>query len=424
MFCKTTLLTIALALLASQSVSHALHHANTGVRVPISKRGTLTNSDGTFNHDKAVREIVKLKNKHRQNLINLQKNRGSQALTNGAVIKPLATVPGAFQKRDSVALTDQDDDSLWTGDITIGIPPQSFTINFDTGSSDLWVPSSSCSSCGDHAKYDPRKSSTSSRKIGWFEISYGDGSSVSGSPYTDTVTVGGVGVHGQYLAAVSKESDEFATDPSDGIFGLGFRAISQLGHNPYFFTAIEEGAVSQNVFSFKLSKTGSELFIGGINEELYTGRIEFHNLSSARGFWQIGGASVSVNGNPAGSAFETIIDSGTTIIIAPEHAAKEFWSHVSGSKYEEQQELYSFPCNSAPEVAFSWGGKSWTIRPDDLNLGEIEEGSGTCVGAIAGGDLGLGDDVWLIGDTFMKNTYTVFSVYGEAAGAVGFAELA
>ncbi len=61
MFCKTTLLTIALALLASETVSHALHPANTGVRVPISKRRTLTNSDGTFNHDKAVREIVKLK---------------------------------------------------------------------------------------------------------------------------------------------------------------------------------------------------------------------------------------------------------------------------------------------------------------------------------------------------------------------------
>ena len=38
-------------------------------------------------------------------------------------------------------------------------------------------------------------------------------------------------------------------------------------------------------------------------------------------------------------------------------------------------------------------------RYSSLSLGETESGSGTCVGAISGGDLGLGDDVWLLGDT-------------------------
>ena len=40
-----------------------------------------------------------------------------------------------------------------------------------------------------------------------------------------------------------------------------------------------------------------------------------------------------------------------------------------------------------------------------FNLGEAS--SGNCVGAIAGQDLGLGDDVWLLGDRFVHSSFTV-----------------
>ena len=77
-----------------------------------------------------------------------------------------------------------------------------------------------------------------------------------------------------------------------------------------------------------------------------------------------------------------------------------------------------------------------------FNLGETFAGSGQCVGALSGEDVGLGDNVWLLGDryvvslcvlpsceksspsflcSFMKNVYTAFDVENER---VGFAELA
>ena len=48
-----------------------------------------------------------------------------------------------------------------------------------------------------------------------------------------TVTVGGVSVTGQYLAAVTRESSEFVSDPADGLLGLAFPAISNLGQVLY-----------------------------------------------------------------------------------------------------------------------------------------------------------------------------------------------
>ncbi len=86
----------------------------------------------------------------------------------------------------SVPLTDQEGDLLWTGQLTVGNPPQTFVVDFDTGSSDLWVPSTSCQDCGGQNAYDPSSSSESQQQSGSFQIAYGDGSSTSGQLFSDT----------------------------------------------------------------------------------------------------------------------------------------------------------------------------------------------------------------------------------------------
>ncbi|KAH9929057.1 acid protease [Epithele typhae] len=393
-----------------------------GVNIPLHKRGSLTTPHGVFDHAMAVKHGARIANKYRRNLINIKANTGH--LPDGVESIPDSKVAAHPLKRAGVPLTDEDHDVQWAGKVAIGTPSTTFLIDFDTGSSDLWVPSSTCTSCGSHKKYNPARSSTSSKKSGTFEIGYGDGSSASGPIYTDTVTVGGIKATGQYFSAVTTESSEFTSDVVDGLMGLAFPQLSNLKHKPFFNTAFSQGTAKQNVFGFKLATTGSELYLGGTNSALYTGALEYHPVSpSSLGFWQITGASAFANGARVASGFQTVIDSGTTIMYGPPAAVKAFYAAVPGAKvFDAANGLYQYPCARAPSVAFSWGptGKAWAVSKNNFSLGVTRAGSTWCVGALAGQDFGLGSNVWLLGDSFMKNVYTAFSF---ARNSVGFAKL-
>ncbi|KAI0676926.1 acid protease [Trametes maxima] len=409
-------------------VSATPYQDNGLITIPLRKRASLVKADGTFHYEKAIQHNVKTINKYIQLITNVQRNTG-RLPANVTEIRPLAIystraneVSGKL-KRQSVSLDGLESDSEWAGLVAIGTPPTTFLIDFDTGSSDLWVPSSACKGCQTKNRYNSASSSTSEEKPGKFNIEYQDGSSSSGPIFTDTVAVGGIKATGQYLAAVTTESSEFEEGTIDGLMGMAFPALSNLGQNPFFVTAFNQKHVSQNVFGFKLAvaTAESELHLGGTNTALYEGALEYHKVTSQEGFWQIGGAKAVVNGKTAVSGFQTVIDSGTTIMYGPSSAVKKVYAAIGGAKvFDVENGYYSYPCASPPKLAFSWGGKSWTVSADNFNLGETEENSGRCIGALAGQDVGLGDQVWLLGDSFMKNVYTAFSF---EKNSVGFAVL-
>jgi hypothetical protein len=68
-------------------------------------------------------------------------------------------------------------DAQYYGTIEIGTPAQEFTVIFDTGSSNTWVPSKKCTSlaCFLHARYDSSQSSTYEQDSRSFAIRYGSG---------------------------------------------------------------------------------------------------------------------------------------------------------------------------------------------------------------------------------------------------------
>jgi cathepsin D len=205
--------------------------------VLLGKRNTLTRYDGTFDAEEAVRSASRTQSKHEQNLRNFQRNVPGMALSGEVrcifynshprldgylpqnAVTSVARV--SRSKTGSEPLTNQHG-SEWTGLTSVGNPDQSFTILFDTGSSDFWVPSSDCTSpsCAKKIKYDPTKSTTSKAEPGHFSIRYADNSTVQGAIYTDTVSVAGIQVTEQFLAAASVLSPLFAQAADDGLVAL------------------------------------------------------------------------------------------------------------------------------------------------------------------------------------------------------------
>lgn len=116
---------------------------------------------------------------------------------------------------------------------------------------------------------------------------------------------------------------------------------------------------------------------------------------------------------------------------APSHSAAillAFSGSVCLSLYRSDSSLTFLPpaCETTVNISFSFGGKSWPINAQDMNLGRVSTGSDICAGGIfdltAGSNIGAGggNPSWVVGDTFLKNVYSIFSFQ---PAAIGFAEL-
>lgn len=224
---------------------------------PSSTTSTYTSTQRLHGYYIAHLADAALHSKYQRNLRNIVKNTGR--LPAGFKIRELKDVPPSFsiprRATGEETLTDEEDDLEWDGTISIGTPAQSFLIDFDTGSSDLWVPSEFCTSsaCAGKHKYNAVDSYTSSLKSGYFLIQYVDGSTVSGPVYTDSgehspslqgisfaynvpVTVAGLTANNQYFSPVTTLSSSFSGDPIDGILGLAYPEISNLGEvSPFLY---------------------------------------------------------------------------------------------------------------------------------------------------------------------------------------------
>ncbi|XP_038863447.1 pepsin A-like [Salvelinus namaycush] len=324
-----------------------------------------------------------------------------------------------FYQTGDEAMTN-DADMSYYGVITIGTPPQSFNVIFDTGSSNLWVPSVYCSSqaCQNHAKYNPAQSSTFTWANKPVSIQYGTGS-MTGQLAYDTVSVGGISVTKQIFGASQTEAPFMAHMVADGILGLAFPNLAASGATPVFDNMMTQGLVSQSLFSVYLSGNsaeGSVVSFGDIESNYYTGQITWIPLSSET-YWQINMDSVTINGNTVAcnGGCQAIIDTGTSQIVGPTTDINNMNSWVGATT--DQYGDATVNCNNIanmPAVTFTLNGNAFTI-PASAYTSQSSYGCRTGFGN------GGTQQLWILGDVFIRQYYAIFD---RQNNNVGLAQIA
>ncbi|KAK1920970.1 aspartic peptidase domain-containing protein [Papiliotrema laurentii] len=303
--------------------------------------------------------------------------------------------------------------------ITIGTPPQEFKVVLDTGSSNLWVPSTSCSSiaCFLHNKYDSSASSTYKANGSEFAIRYGSGS-LEGFVSQDNVVIGDLAIKHQDFAEATKEPGlAFAFGKFDGILGLAYDTISVNHIVPPFYNMLDQKLLDEPVFAFRLGASeedGGEATFGGIDDSAFSGKIDYHPIRR-KGYWEIELESISFGKDElelenTGAA----IDTGTSLIVMPSDVAEMLNKEIGATKSWNGQ--YTVDCNTIPnlpELSLKFGGKNYPLKGEDyvLNAG------GTCISSFTGMDIPAPiGPLWIVGDTFLRKYYSVYDLGRNAVG--------
>ncbi|KAI1738040.1 eukaryotic aspartyl protease [Xylaria scruposa] len=330
---------------------------------------------------------------------------GGRVTQERVLVKKESAEPGAGH--GEVTAEDSQNDMLYLCKVTVGTPPQSLMLDFDTGSADFW------------------------------KIEYGDGSSASGICGVDTLTVGGLSIKKQTVEIAKTLSDQFVSNTGDGLLGLAFSKINTVQNGD---KADPQATPVENMIKQEDIPTESALFTSAFyssrdavtSKSFYTfgfidqglvdesgEEIHWVDIDNSEGFWSFPSESASVNGEKIPRDSNTAIaDTGTTLALMSDDVADALYAQIPGATYSWFNQGYIFPINTTaddlPDFKVDVGGKEFHIQKEDLAFAPTDDGESWYGGVQSRGILPFD----ILGDTFLKSVYAIWDQGNNRFGVV------
>ncbi|KAG1789280.1 acid protease [Suillus plorans] len=316
---------------------------------------------------------------------------------------------------------------LYTADIGVGSPPTYYTVLIDTGNANIWI----------GAKKPYEKTATSQDTGNTFSIAYGDGSSVSGEEYTDTVTLNSdLVISNQSIGVASQTS---VVEGINGFLGLGpvdltRGTVSNTGEvAPVMENLYMQGTIGSEVLGVFFAPASSddssgELTFGDYDASKITGDISYVPITStspASTFWGID-QSISYGDTPILNQKAGIVDTGCTLILLATDAFEKYQS-ATGGTLDEATSLLKISSDQYEKLSslyFTIGELTYELTPNaqiwPRSLNTVVHGDANSIYLVVadiGNPSGSGLD-FVNGYYFLERFY---SVYDTTNSQVGFA---
>ena len=215
------------------------------------------------------------------------------------------------------------------------------------------------------------------------------------------------------------------TTPYDGLFGMAFPELAKANTIPPLYRMKQDGIIDKLIFSFWLRgmdeedglENGGEIEIGSYDTSRILPGFELSWIDiTKRPYWELVLKEAYVDGQERYTG-KVVIDTGTSMIVAPRKIARDL-NQALGGVYNEESGYYMVDCNSVdhmPNFMFKLGDKGleFKLGPKEYIIRYMDE----CYSTISGFDIQAnGGPVWILGDAFLRHYYAVFDAENERIG--------
>jgi hypothetical protein len=297
------------------------------------------------------------------------------------------------------------------GTILVGNPPQEFTVIFDTGSSNFWIPGGNCEGLNGRRSFDSSLSSTFAQLEKSINLEYGKGA-VSGKLGRDTVQVNGMTISDVVFAQVSQMSGISSHSKFDGLIGMGFPSLAAGKVPPFFEFLLEQKLVDEASFSFYMSEHSSAIIFGGVDHKYAKGNFTYFPVIND-GYWSIKASGLAIDGDavaPAnGGHLIAMFDTGTSRIIVSQQIMNFI---LDGTGLEVGAYYKESVVNQLPNVDILVGKETISIPASSYMICE----QSFCFLGIETSNGLPSPQYMILGDIFLRTYYTHFDFANKRIG--------